>query len=355
MPRSQVLIAWLLLAPALQAQITYSAGNAGNPPVAPSPTAQGWAEALSGACSVAGVSPDPDAPLNAWQVTDPGAGRVLYSQTFWPPQSYQAEIVMRPVAGELYLEIDAGENIMDNVFFVALRLVGQDVHVVELNSGTSLVCPGGADGYHAYNFLSGYAQDVAWVSYDGVVLGTIPYSAWGLGAIGRGLRWGTQDAASGRGRVQRAWMGASEPCSFKTWTYCAAKINSQGCTPAVNWTGGPSASHATAFRITAAQVLNNTVGILIYGTAGAQEQPFQGGLLCVKPPVTRTPGQASGGNPPPSDCSGTFTFEFNDHIASGVDPALTSGKVVWTQYWYRDVPASFGSGLSDGLRFQICP
>lgn len=69
--------ALLILAPAAAAapaQISYQAGTPGNPPTAPSPTTQGWAQTLSGACSVADVSPDPDFPLNAWQVNDPVRG-----------------------------------------------------------------------------------------------------------------------------------------------------------------------------------------------------------------------------------------------------------------------------------------
>jgi hypothetical protein len=95
--------------------------------------------------------------------------------------------------------------------------------------------------------------------------------------------------------------------------------------------------------------------MLIYSKAGADAKPFQGGFLCVRPPIKRTSLQNSGGSPPPKDCSGTFVFEFNDLIASGQDPELTEGQQVWTQYWYRDADSPSGTGLTDGLHFTICP
>ncbi len=138
-------------------------------------------------------------------------------------------------------------------------------------------------------------------------------------------------------------------------TYCTAKLNSLGCTPTVSFTGTPSASHATSFAIRATSVISNSIGILIYSKTGPAAVPFQGGLLCVGSPVIRSKGVASNGNPPPNDCSGKLELEFNDHIASGVDPALVAGQQVWSQFWYRDVNSPGGSGLSDALHFTICP
>ena len=43
----------------------------------------------------------------------------------------------------------------------------------------------------------------------------------------------------------------------------------------------------------------------------------------------------------------------NVHIASGVDPALTKGQEVRSQYWFRDPPSASTTGLSDGLLFTI--
>ncbi|MBL8863164.1 MAG: choice-of-anchor B family protein [Planctomycetes bacterium] len=139
-------------------------------------------------------------------------------------------------------------------------------------------------------------------------------------------------------------------------TYCTAKLNSQGCAPAIGASGTPSASSPAAFTVTCVNVLNNKPGILIWGLQRAAT-PFQGGTLCVAAPVRRTPLQVSGGNPPPGDCSGAFAFDFNALLQAGQEPALVPGARVVAQYWSRDPldPLGFGSSLSDALEFTIQP
>ena len=63
------------------------------------------------------------------------------------------------------------------------------------------------------------------------------------------------------------------------------------------------------------------------------------------------------GNPPPNDCSGTFSFDFNQQIQSGVDPFLVAGGQANAQYWSRDplIPDGSGASLSDAVGFEICP
>lgn len=138
--------------------------------------------------------------------------------------------------------------------------------------------------------------------------------------------------------------------------YCTAKTNSQGCTPAMAFQGGPSASSGAAFDVTASELINNQNGLLFYGF-GQAATSFQGGTLCVAAPVTRTSGQNSGGNVPPDDCSGTYTLDFNALIQSGADPLLGVGATVYAQYWGRDTadPTGFGSALTDALGFTILP
>ncbi len=83
--------------------------------------------------------------------------------------------------------------------------------------------------------------------------------------------------------------------------------------------------------------------------------PDQGGYLCVQSPVHRTALLDSGGNVGPNDCSGAYTFDFNAWMASGEDPALVAGTMVYAQFWSRDSGASFNTIRSDGLRFGIAP
>jgi len=136
--------------------------------------------------------------------------------------------------------------------------------------------------------------------------------------------------------------------------YCTAKLNSQGCMPQVVASGIPSTSGAAAFDVGAQSVLNNKNGILFYGLQ-TKALAFQGGTLCVQAPVKRTPLQDSGGNPPPDDCSGVYTYDFNARIQSGADPALQAGATVYCQYWSRDPASASGTGLTDGLCFEIRP
>ncbi len=139
-------------------------------------------------------------------------------------------------------------------------------------------------------------------------------------------------------------------------TYCTAKVNSQGCTPAIAFSGTPSYSSASPFALTASNVLNNKAGLLFYGSTAANTS-FQGGTLCIKLPITRTLLQTSGGNPPPNDCSGTYSLDFNAYTQTFVDPNLTPGATVYAQYWSRDpgFAAPNNTGLTDAARFTIAP
>ena len=141
--------------------------------------------------------------------------------------------------------------------------------------------------------------------------------------------------------------------------YCIAKMNSLGCTSAIGFWGTPSATAGSGFDVAAANVFSHKSGLLFYGLRGSALVPFQGGWLCVRPPLRRTPAQSSGGAlPPPSrDCTGAFSLDFNAWIASGADPALVAGQEVWAQYWSRDpgFPPPGGSNLTDALTFAIGP
>jgi hypothetical protein len=135
--------------------------------------------------------------------------------------------------------------------------------------------------------------------------------------------------------------------------YCTAKVSSPGCTPAIGYSGAASVSSASPFDVSATQIVGDKFGLLFYGFAPSAA-PFQGGTRCVGAPVKRTPIQSSGGTPGGGDCSGQYHFDFNDHIQSSGDPGLSSGAIVHAQYWYRDPDASFGTGLTDAIRFEIC-
>jgi len=153
--------------------------------------------------------------------------------------------------------------------------------------------------------------------------------------------------------LSNGWPFEPNAC-HRPSTYCTAKVNSQGCTPVIDFTGTPSASAPGAFLISATNVINQKSGVLFYGLTPAAI-PFQGGMRCATGALRRTAIQSSGGNPLPADCSGTLSFDMNARIQSGVDAALVPGTAVFAQYVYRDPPASFGAGLTDAVAFTICP
>jgi Tol biopolymer transport system component len=144
--------------------------------------------------------------------------------------------------------------------------------------------------------------------------------------------------------------GASVP-----YVYGVGKANSLGCAPAMSFTGVPSASAASGFHVKAANVLNQKIGHLFYGTNGPLANAFQGGFLYVAAPTHRTPNQNSLGSPSGNDCTGHFDFDFNAWMSSGVDPTLVAGVEVRAQYWSRDPAMPSTTSLTDAIAFTIQP
>jgi hypothetical protein len=139
-------------------------------------------------------------------------------------------------------------------------------------------------------------------------------------------------------------------------TYCSAQTNSLGCVALIGSQGNPSASAGSGFDITLSNTRNQRTGILFYGTEGGASNPWNGGTLCVRPPLRRTPLQSSGGNVPPlDDCSGSLRFDFNASVAAAPDPALFAGQHVHAQYLCRDPSPTTSVNTSDALSFYLEP
>lgn len=144
--------------------------------------------------------------------------------------------------------------------------------------------------------------------------------------------------------------------------YCVAKTNSLGCTPAIGFSGLPSATAGSGFVVSATNVRNNSSGMLFYSLSGRQNVPFQGGTLCVSAPILRTPVINAGGNPPPADCSGVFATDMNAFAVGtfgGSPPAalLQPGTTVNCQFWGRDTgfaPPN-NTQLTDALEYVVGP
>jgi len=140
-----------------------------------------------------------------------------------------------------------------------------------------------------------------------------------------------------------------------TSVWCGWVANSLGCKPVVTMDGVPSVSGTGAFRVDCNQLVSKTVGLFYYGTTGTQGAVFQTGFQCVKPPLARAAGVSTGGNGPPSDCSGFLSFDLDDWVAFGKDLRLTPGTTVYGQFWSRDPGAVPPTHLSSAVAFTLQP
>jgi hypothetical protein len=138
------------------------------------------------------------------------------------------------------------------------------------------------------------------------------------------------------------------PCP-QVQIFCTAKTTSSGCLPSVAATGTPSATGGH-FTITVHQAEPQQLILLFFSVSGPNNQPFQGGTLCVRPPVWRLlPLRAAGMAP----CSGAMQTDFNVTIAS--QSFLQPGVQVDAQWWGRDPGDAFGTSLSNAIEFTILP
>jgi hypothetical protein len=135
--------------------------------------------------------------------------------------------------------------------------------------------------------------------------------------------------------------------------YCSAKLSSEGCLPAIDYTGYPAMTGTHEFNIICNAVSPGTKGVLFYGRAqyGA---PFQGGLLCTNVMIRRTPITSAPKTLSNAPCSSALLFDFNAWILSGNDPFLMPGDIIHSQWWMRDPGSWSTTGLSDALEIQLC-
>jgi hypothetical protein len=145
-------------------------------------------------------------------------------------------------------------------------------------------------------------------------------------------------------------------------TYCTSKLTSNGCTPSIGSSGAASASTGSGFSVNGTSFINNKSCLLFYGVSGQSAIPFQGGFLCVKSPVKRTPGTNTMGAPPPNNCSGVPSIDMNLFAVGGLGGTplaalLVPGTVVDCQWWGRDpgFVAPSNTMLSNGLEYTVGP
>lgn len=149
-------------------------------------------------------------------------------------------------------------------------------------------------------------------------------------------------------------MGAF-PSDNQPVTYCVAKVNSLGCTPAIASSGAATISGPDNFSVTGASFLNNRRGLLMWGRASASI-PFMNGTLCIGGALSRAGGQMSGGTPPGTpDCTGTYSYHFTQTYMSG--HGMNAFDTIYCQWYSRDPanPDGTGVSLSNALAFTVSP
>ena len=184
--------------------------------------------------------------------------------------------------------------------------------------------------------------------------------SWGgpcMSASGRLVGFGSnyQGLVAGDTNLADSFLWDSQSTLPAIESYCTAKVNSLGCTPAISSGGEPHTAGAVdAFFVSAHNVLNNKSGLFLWSFSPAL-LPFGGGTLCVGPPVVRTTAMVSGGTPTGSDCSGSYSYRFTQAYLAA--KGITPGTSVYVQAWSRDsgFAAPNNIGLSDGLHFTAAP
>jgi Tol biopolymer transport system component len=142
-------------------------------------------------------------------------------------------------------------------------------------------------------------------------------------------------------------------------TYCQGKLNSQGCVPAIGYSGEARVSNGFDLTVTGTHAVNNMIGLLLHSLSGPQVQPFANGVLCVAPPLLRSlPVNSHGSLPPIKDCSGVFSLDLGPVLASTpAGQGVGLGDVVYLQWWGRDTgfPPPDAVQLTDALQVVIGP
>ncbi len=135
--------------------------------------------------------------------------------------------------------------------------------------------------------------------------------------------------------------------------FCTAKVNSQGCAPAISNSGTPTLSGADDFTVHASNVVNQKIGLFLWGTSPNLSW-FMGGMLCVGPPQKRTALVTSGGSAGGPDCSGTLAYTFTHAYMQS--QGLAAGSMLYVQGWYRDPYLQFNQiGLTNALLAVVAP
>ena len=128
----------------------------------------------------------------------------------------------------------------------------------------------------------------------------------------------------------------------KPVNYCVAKYTSTLKYPVMGFSGKPIANGTGNFIVSILGAEPNKSALVFYGYS-INNTPFLGGTLCVGGALTRLPGTVT-------DANGDASFFFSPIMS------FLPGDEIYFQGWFRDPahPDGTGSGLTDGLRADVC-
>jgi hypothetical protein len=246
---------------------------------------------------------------------------------------------------------------------------GKQLSVTPLSSAgqapipARIVLGGAGQAYVSMSYAFAY---VAQIDSQGVLNWLQPYSS--------GMAWDRVHGACAARDDRLVLVGSSGDANHtelfvaridlneSPQAYCEAKTSSLGCTPHLAFTGLSSASAASGFEVRAEPMINMAIGMFVYGLSGPASSPFGGGVLCIQPPLLRTPVQATGGTAGLADCSGRIALDWNafakGSLGGNPDPGLLiPGTVVCCQAWGRDpgFAPPFDRMLSNAIRYVVLP
>jgi hypothetical protein len=140
-------------------------------------------------------------------------------------------------------------------------------------------------------------------------------------------------------------------------SYCSAGVSKSGCQATLSSVGMASATAASGFVVSAANVEGNKNGQFYWGVNGRQANAWGNGtsFRCVVPPTKRGGVQTGVGTN--GACDGTFSQDLNTlwQTVPAKNPGL--GAQVQLQLWYRDPQSTStqSTSFSDALEFVVCP
>jgi subtilisin family serine protease len=162
---------------------------------------------------------------------------------------------------------------------------------------------------------------------------------WKIEVLGSDINTDVVTTEPGNNADFALWVsGVSNACPDPT-TYCTAKLSSTLTMPSIGWNGSASQA-ANNLVITLADAVPANNGIVFWGGQQAA-QPFQGGTLCIGGTLTRGPL--------------TILSQFGTATFTETITGAMVGSTRQYQWWFRDPPSSFGSGLSNALEVTFCP